>query len=231
MQHVLSVDVVANADADANVTLKLEDAWAAQADTVRLPIPAPLARAHRSALTRDRRSVRTCAWGRRADQVNSSVAAALSGNKLEAVLCVAGGWAGGNAADASTACSRRPPRPIARARARLTRTRGSRNAGSVPRRLPRQHGAPGQAERALVGDRCQRRSAPPVPERPRGLHRRGRRREGHAWHDRLWPRQGRRAPAHPLARRACLGPSGRRRRARDPAHYAGHAGQSQMGRC
>ena len=44
------------------------------------------------------------------------VAAALNGGKLNAVLCVAGGWAGGNAADASASTARAPspstrPRP------------------------------------------------------------------------------------------------------------------------
>ncbi len=34
------------------------------------------------------------------DQVLNSVGAALGENKLAAVFCVAGGWAGGSAADA-----------------------------------------------------------------------------------------------------------------------------------
>jgi hypothetical protein len=45
--------------------------------------------------------------GRR--QVAAGVAAALAGGKVDAVLCVAGGWAGGNAADARTPLYPPPP--------------------------------------------------------------------------------------------------------------------------
>lgn len=43
-------------------------------------------------------------WTEQAEKVIEAVGAQLDGNKLDAVLCVAGGWAGGNAANKGNNC-------------------------------------------------------------------------------------------------------------------------------
>lgn len=62
----MSVDLVANEEANLNVLVTLSQSWQEQSR-----------------------------------KVNDDVTAGLSGDKLSAVICVAGGWAGGNAADES----------------------------------------------------------------------------------------------------------------------------------
>jgi len=63
--EVLSVDIVANTEAEHNVLVSLDTTWPGQEE-----------------------------------QVCRGVEAALAGSKVEAVINVAGGWAGGNTADA-----------------------------------------------------------------------------------------------------------------------------------
>lgn len=61
-QWVLSIDLVPNEDADANVVVtELSD------------------------------------WVKQSEMVQGKVDELMAGNKLDAILCVAGGWAGGNA--------------------------------------------------------------------------------------------------------------------------------------
>lgn len=45
-------------------------------------------------------------WNDQEKLVKDGVASALSENKVDAIICVAGGWAGGNASHKGKLCSR-----------------------------------------------------------------------------------------------------------------------------
>ena len=46
-------------------------------------------------------------WVKQSEMVQAKVDELLSGNKLDAILCVAGGWAGGNASSKSKLYSKK----------------------------------------------------------------------------------------------------------------------------
>ena len=83
VQWVLSVDLFANEDADANVVISETQSWTVQGDEV---------------CTTPTSTVALCVCVCVCVQVVEKVQAAVGEEKLDAVVCVAGGWAGGNAA-------------------------------------------------------------------------------------------------------------------------------------
>lgn len=82
---MLSVDLVANEQADANIVLAQTDNWEQQG------VEVGCLAVMQSAAIEPRCMLK---------QADSKVDTALNEDKLDAIICVAGGWAGGNAASA-----------------------------------------------------------------------------------------------------------------------------------
>ena len=127
---MLSIDLVANEVADLNVLVAAHQPWEEQSRRVSIisfclaaVAPAPAPHTRRQADSRAASPVGGQADGQAvravlapdlpapAIQATDDVTASLAGDKLSAVICVAGGWAGGNAADDSELCKHRVLHP------------------------------------------------------------------------------------------------------------------------